>query len=122
MFKLAKFLNSLAAMEPPFLVNPLTKLWRCLDANSALAKSFSQYVKLAKIAMIYVLGFVEDEHCFSSKLSFLKDKIRNRLNANLGVVVGMKAQQVYTIQNFPYEECFQKWVHSAERYRYGVIR
>jgi len=119
MFKLAMFSNSMATMEPLFLVNLLTKLWRALDANSALAKTFSEYVKLAQIAMIHVLGSIEDEHCFSS-LSFLKDRLQNRLDANLGVVVGMKAQQVYTINNFPYKECFEQWVHLAKRYHYGI--
>lgn len=69
--------------------------------------------------MIRILGYVEDERCFSS-LALLKDKARNRLDANLGVVVGMRAQQVYTIQIFPYDACFQQWVNFAERYRYGV--
>jgi len=99
-FKLAIFSNFLAAIELPFLVNPLTKLWKYLDANSALAKSFSEYVKLAEIAKIHVLGSVEDE-CWFFSLSFLKDKLQNRLDANLRVAVGMNAQQMYTIPTFP---------------------
>jgi len=55
--------------------------------------------------MIHVLGSVEDERCFSA-LNFFKDKVKNRLDANLAVVVGMKAQQVYTLSTFSYEECF----------------
>jgi hypothetical protein len=27
---------------------------------------------------------------------------------------------VYTLETFPYDDCFQTWVHSAENYRYGV--
>jgi len=61
-------------MESPVVVNSLKKLWRSLDANSALATNFSEYVKLAEIAMIHVLGSIEDELCFSV-LSFLKDKV-----------------------------------------------
>ncbi len=38
-----------------------------------------KYVKLAKIGMIHVLGFVKDECCFSS-ISFLKNKMHNCLN------------------------------------------
>jgi hypothetical protein len=37
-----------------------------LDANKALAAQFSEYVKLAEIAIVQVLGSVEDEWCFSS--------------------------------------------------------
>jgi len=46
MFKLAMFSNSMAAMKvmkPLFLVNPLIEVRRSLDANSALAKTFSEY-------------------------------------------------------------------------------
>jgi len=32
----------------------------------------------------------------------------------------MKAQQVYTIKNFSYEECFEQWIHSAQWYHYSV--
>jgi len=110
----------MTAMEPTFLVNLLTKLWRTLDGNSALANTFNQYVKLAEIAIIHVLGFVEDECCFSA-LNFLKNKVKNRLDANLAVVIGMKAQQVYTLSTFPYKECFQEWLKSKEQQRYRVL-
>jgi hypothetical protein len=72
LFKLSMSSNSMAACEPPFLLNPLTKLWRMFDANSALVAQFPEYIKLAQIAMVHVLGSVEDERCFSS-LSFMKD-------------------------------------------------
>jgi hypothetical protein len=120
LFKLSMASNAMAAMEPPFHTNPLTKLWRTLDANNALVAHFPEYVKLAQIAMVHVLGSVEDERAFSS-LTFLKDKLRNRLSSDhLGIVVGMHAQNVFTLENFPYDTCFQTWVHSAEHYRYGV--
>jgi hypothetical protein len=73
LFKLSIHNNSMAACEPPYLFNPLTKIWCMLDANLELAVQFPEYIKLAQIAMVYVLGFVEDERCFSS-LTFLKDK------------------------------------------------
>jgi hypothetical protein len=62
--------NSMAMLEPPFDLNPLTRLWRMLDANTALAGEVSEYIKLAQLAMVHVLGSVEDERCFSS-LTFL---------------------------------------------------
>jgi hypothetical protein len=120
LFKLSMTSNCHAVLEPPYDVNPLTRLWRILDANRALAAQFPEYIKLAEIAMVHVLGSVEDERCFSS-LTFLKDRLRNRLvSEHLGVVLGMHGQRVFTLQNFPYDDCFQTWVHSAERYRYGV--
>lgn len=79
-----------------------------------------EYVKLAQLAMIHVLGSVEDERCFSF-LTFLKDKVRNRLDGDhLSLVVGMEVQQVYTVENFPYDACFKQWVHSAETHRCGT--
>jgi hypothetical protein len=119
LFKVAMISNAHQAMEGPQDLNPLTKLWRHLDSNVNLAKAFGEYVKLAEIAMIHVLGYVEDERAFSA-LTFLKDKVRNKLDDHLPVVIGMHAQQVYTLANFPYDKCFEQWVHSAERYRYGV--
>lgn len=126
LFRVSMVHNSAYACElPPMgsstnMVNPLTKLWRCLDSNSALAGNFQEYIKLAQIAMVQVLGSVEDERTFSS-LSFLKDKLRNRLdNSHLALVVGMHAQDVYTLEDFPYDACFKQWVHSAEWGRYGT--
>jgi hypothetical protein len=101
------FSNSMAMLEPPFDVNPLTRLWRMLDANTALVAQFSEYIKLAQLSMVHVFGSIEDERCFSS-LTFLKDRLRNCLASDrLGVVIGMYAQQVYTLQDFPYDPCFQ---------------
>ena len=56
-------------------------------------------MKLAKIAMVYVVGNVENERCFSS-LSFLKLKLRNAL----GSVMGMCSQRQFNLVNFPYDE------------------
>ena len=120
LFKMAMISNSGAAMDSLGKVNPLTRLWRMLDANNALAKSISEYVKLVEIAMIHVLGSIEDERCFFP-LSFLKDRLRNRLSdGNLSLVVGMHSQNVYTLETFPYDECFLQWFSSPEQGRYGL--
>jgi hypothetical protein len=74
LFKLLMASNAMYAMEPPFDTNPLTKLWRFLDTNTALVAQFPEYLKLVQIAMVHVLGSIEDEHVFSS-LTFLKDKL-----------------------------------------------
>jgi hypothetical protein len=78
--------NHKQALEQPFDVNPLTHLWRSLDSTSVCI--FPEYMKLAKMAVVHVLGSVQDERCFSS-LSFLKNKLRNALDEHLELVVGM---------------------------------
>ncbi len=64
------------------------KLWRMLDANSSLGKNFVEFIKLAQVAMVHVLSIVENE-CTFSTLSFLMDRLCNRLNEHFGIVVGM---------------------------------
>ena len=74
-------------------------------------------MKLAEIAYIQVLGSVEDERTFST-LSFIKNRLRNRLTTHLELAVAMHAQKFYTINNFPYSVCFTAW--QAARRRHGV--
>ena len=77
-----------------------------MACNRAFVSNFLEFAKLAEIAIVQVLGSVEDERTFSS-LSFLKDKTRNKLdNAHLSLVVGMHAQEVYTLKTFLYDACF----------------
>ena len=99
--------------DPVAAVNPLTKLWHSFDKNPALMRTFGEYVKLAQITKMHVLGSVEDERTFSS-LTFLKNTLRNCLDTNLGIVVGMHAQQIYNLQTFPYDDCFRECSHSSE--------
>ena len=71
------------------LLNLVTKLWCCLDSNSALSTSFLEYIKLGQIALIHILGLVKDERAFSSD-TFLKEKLQNMLDGeHLGLVVEM---------------------------------
>ena len=69
LFKMAMLTNLRWAMESlpighdasKAVVNPITKLWRKLDANSDLSTSFLEYIKLAQIALIHAVGSVKDE-------------------------------------------------------------
>jgi hypothetical protein len=54
--KLLMISNCMVVVEPLFEMNPLTRIWRILNANTALAAQFPKYVKLAEIAMVHVLG------------------------------------------------------------------
>jgi hypothetical protein len=73
-----------------------------------LACFFLEYLKLAKIAMVQVLGSIEDEQRFSS-LAFCKSKLHNRLTINLDLVVKMFSQMFYTLHNFPYAFAYNEW-------------
>jgi hypothetical protein len=59
-------------------INPLTKLWQVVENSSMLHPDLLEYIKLAEIPTVLVLGSMEDEHTFLT-LSFMKDKLRNRL-------------------------------------------
>lgn len=120
LFKLTILSHARAAMKPPFDCNPLTRLWKGLDAATCLTHHFSEYMKLAEIAIVHVLGSVEDERVFSW-VSFLKSKVRNSLDKHLQCVVGMYSQKIYTLETFPYDAAFEKWVNGGERYRYGLL-
>jgi hypothetical protein len=57
-------------------VNPIAKLWCKLSSFIVLMKIMSEYFKVVKMAMVQVLGSIEDEHIFST-LSFTESKLQN---------------------------------------------
>ncbi len=61
MFKLAMKSNACTAMAKPIDVNPLTHLWHTLSTLKLFAFFFLECFKLAKIAMVQIIGNVEDE-------------------------------------------------------------
>jgi hypothetical protein len=63
-------------MEPPFNLNPLMRIWKTILAFRVLTLLFFflEYFKLVEMAIIHVLGSVEDECCFSI-LAFLNNKL-----------------------------------------------
>jgi hypothetical protein len=67
--------NAVDAMAKLTNENLIFRLWRILSTSKVLS-SFPEYFKLVKIAMVQVLGSVEDEQCFSS-LAFCKSKLWN---------------------------------------------
>jgi len=74
---------------------------------------------LAKVAIIQVLGSVEDERCFSS-LTFLKNKLRNSLDTHFECVVGMYTQKIFSLETFPYNnDAYNQWVEGVDQ-RYGL--
>jgi len=119
LFKLVMVNNAKKYVEPLFYLNPLTRLWRFLDSCTVLrVKAFPEYYRLAEIAVVQVLGSVEDERCFSS-LAFLKNKLRNSLDTHLECVVGMYSPKLFSLESFPYEAAYTEWAAAADC-RYGL--
>jgi hypothetical protein len=92
--------NATTCMVPPFDTNPLTKMWCLVTTSQVLVYNFLEYVKLVEMAMVQIVGSVEDERCFST-LAFMKSKCHNRLITHLPLV-WIFAQRFYTLQNFLY--------------------
>jgi hypothetical protein len=101
-------------MQKPIDVNPVTRMWRSVEANTFLRHSLSEYIKVAELAVVMVLGSVQDERTFST-LTFMKNKLRNRLTTHLELVVGMKMQNFYTLDNFPYGDAYDSWAAEKKR-------
>jgi hypothetical protein len=55
-------------------VHPLTQLWTSLATPLVIVFKLREYFKL--IAMVQVIGSIEDERCFSN-LNFIKFKLQN---------------------------------------------
>jgi hypothetical protein len=114
LFKLTMVSNAPLMMMKPFDLNPVTSMWRTIEENSYLRWSLSEFIKVAKIATVMVLGSVQDERTFST-VSFIKSKLRNRLTTHLPLVVGIKCQNFYNLQDFPYDAPFNSWHEEAQQ-------
>ncbi len=88
LFNITMQSNVVATMDAPFHANPLIQLWRILEASWILWHSFLEFFKLAKIAVMQMLGLVENEQTFFIH-SFMKCKLGNHFNEHLNDVVGM---------------------------------
>jgi hypothetical protein len=64
LFKASMKTNVDNALKLAHLINPLTKLWRYFVTNVHLRSTFLEYLKLAKIAIVQIIGSMEDEKCF----------------------------------------------------------
>ncbi|CAK9215925.1 unnamed protein product [Sphagnum troendelagicum] len=79
-----------------------------------IAHKMPEYVKLAEIALVQVIGSVEDARCFS------KSKLRNCLTTHLDLVVQMFAHQFYTLENFPNPQAVAAWKEMQIRYGFDA--
>jgi len=74
-----------------------------------------KYIKMVEIAVVQVIGSMEDEWCFSM-FSFMKTKLRNQLTTHLDVVIHMFDSKFYTFENFPYNQAIEEWKINCMRY------
>ncbi len=66
--------NVALAMGFLYTMNFINYLWRSLVFSQVIIHKMSIYMKLTKIAMVQVIGFIEDERCFNN-LIFIKSKL-----------------------------------------------
>ena len=85
-----------------------TMFWRRLMATSMAAANLSEWAVLAELALVMVPGSVEAERMFST-LSFLKNKLRNRLTTHLSPCARIYNQSSYTLADFPFHEAIKAW-------------
>ena len=75
-------------MEEPWNRNPLTKLWQKILQNLLMVQCLSKFIKMAEIAVIAIIGSVEDD-CTFSTFGFMKSKLHNCLDSHLDTTVKM---------------------------------
>jgi len=97
LFKLIMKSNATTCMGPPFDTNLPTKMWRLMTTFHILITSFPKYVKLVKLAMVQMVGSVEDERCFFILVFMKSSKLHNRMTTHLLLVVQMFVQHFYII-------------------------
>ena len=93
--------------------------WRRLMATPTGATNLSQWAVLAELALVMVPDSVEAERMFST-MSFLKDKLRNRLTTHLSPCAQLYSQSTYSLSNFPYPDAIKSWREAVKfrgRYR-----
>ncbi len=78
--------NAQWAMNQPLNLNPLFQLWKKLSSNALLCAHLSEFMKVVELAMVRIMGSMEDEKTFFT-LTFMKTKLQNRLCEHLDLVV-----------------------------------
>jgi hypothetical protein len=58
LFKLTMKENARSMQQRPITMNPVTRMWMNIDGNSFFQHSLSEYIKVAELGIIMVLGSV----------------------------------------------------------------
>ncbi len=82
-----------------------------------MAQKLLEFLKVVQIAIIMVVGRVEDESIFPT-INFMKSKLHNRLTTHLNLVVWMYVQNVYKLENFPFYIVIKEW--GKDKLQYGI--
>ena len=94
-------------MDNPLEYGAITRLWTKISGSEILQQTMLEYFKLTDLCQTMILGSVEDDRMFSA-LSFLKSKLRNKLDKNVDTYLRLYVTN-YEVDNFPYERALSLW-------------
>ncbi len=66
-------------------LNPLSRLWKKLSNNALLSTYANEFMKVIKLVVIQIMGFVEDERTHLT-LTLMKKRFQNRMCGHLAFV------------------------------------
>jgi hypothetical protein len=84
-FRLTISHNDEAMIQKSKDVNFIFHMWLKIQSSAILDQKLNEYMKVAEITMVMVLGLMEDERTFNN-LAFMKIKLRNQLTHTLTYV------------------------------------
>jgi len=70
-------------------------------------------MKLMELAIVQVVGSVEDERTFST-LFFIMSNLQNRLVGHLNIAIHMFPQHFFTKETFPFHCAITNWNDGIE--------
>jgi hypothetical protein len=73
-FKITMMSNAQWAMDQPMDVNPMFGFWKKFSSNALLCVQFSEFMKVEKLCVVQIKGYVEDERTFLT-LTFMKTRL-----------------------------------------------
>ncbi len=82
---------------------------------SLLIQKLNEYIKVVRIAMVQILGSIEDEKTCNN-LVFMKSKLYNQLTTHLNLCVCMFTHNFYTISIFFNEVTIITWKKVCIKY------
>jgi hypothetical protein len=53
-------------MDQPMDLNPMFIFWKKISSNALLCAQLSEFMKVAKLAIVQTMEYVEDERTFST--------------------------------------------------------
>ncbi len=99
-------------------LNLVSRLWEKLTSNVVLWAHLFEFMMVAELAMVQIMGSIEDERTFLT-LTFMKTRLWNRLCEHLDLLVCMFGQPFYTVDSFPYNNAIIAWTN--EKARRGLL-